>query len=181
MEDLGIDQVVAFNMRRWRTAAGLTQEELGQRIGWTGANVSSAERSADPGRDRRRFDAALLVSLTTALGVPLAALFLPPPGTGGPAMAALFARILPDSLADSPAMDAYRIALAEAARDYLDPGKDAGLIAYLDDMTDKSARVGRVTRMVTDLREFEREYRRRMIAYFEEQIEGLRAGAEDDR
>ena len=73
-----VDQIVAMNMRYWRRAAGLTQEGLGDLIGWSAANVSAAERSADDDRDRRRFDAGTLASLALALGVPLGALFLPP-------------------------------------------------------------------------------------------------------
>ena len=179
MDDPGIDQVVAFNMRRWRLAAGLTQEGLGQRIGWTGANVSSAERSADQGRDKRRFDAQLLVSLAAAMGVPVIALFLPPPGSDSPAMADLFRQILPDSLGDSPAMDAYREALAGAARDYLDPGLDIGLIAHLSDMTDKAARVNRTAQLLADLRDFEREYRRRLRAGLRQQLAELGPDEED--
>lgn len=73
-----VDQIVAMNMRYWRRAAGMTQEELGDLIGWSARNVSAAERSADDDRDRRRFDAGTLANLAMALGVPLIAFFLPP-------------------------------------------------------------------------------------------------------
>lgn len=179
MEEAGIDQVVAFNVRRWRTAAGLTQEELGARIGWTGANVSSAERSADPGRDRRRFDAALLVSLATALGVPLIALFLPPPGADGPAMAALFARVLPETPDDSPVMEAYRLALADAAGQHMATEGAAALADYLRDMTDPARRHSRAAERISDLRTFERQYRRRLRDWLEGQLDELGPPEED--
>src|SRR5260221_186 len=81
-EHVSIDQVVAMNMRYWRRKAGLTQEELGERIGWTAPNVSAAEVSARARKDRRRFDAHILAALAKALGVPVAALFLPPEDDG---------------------------------------------------------------------------------------------------
>jgi transcriptional regulator with XRE-family HTH domain len=179
MESPGVDQVVAFNLRRWRTAAGLTQEELGERIGWSGANVSSAERSADPGRDKRRFDAALLVALASALGVPLIALFLPPPDADGKEMAELFARVLPETPDDSPVMEAYRRALADAAERHLDIADAASLVAYLQDMTDPEQRHARAAQRISDLRAFERDYRRRLRAYLEDQLAELGPPEED--
>src|SRR5260370_31560685 len=73
-----INQVVAHNVTRFRKAAGLTQEELGERLGgWTKAAVSEAERTWD-GKRIRQFVADTLAALATALGIPLLALFLPP-------------------------------------------------------------------------------------------------------
>ena len=77
-----IDQIVAMNMRYWRRAAGMTQEDLGFRLGWSAANVSAAERSAEEGRDRRRFDADTLTALSLVIGVPLHAFFFPPGDDG---------------------------------------------------------------------------------------------------
>lgn len=77
-----VDQIVAMNMRYWRREADMTQEELGELLGWSAANVSAAERSADEGRDRRRFDAGTLTALSLALGIPLVALFFPPVDDG---------------------------------------------------------------------------------------------------
>ena len=180
MDDPGIDQVVAFNMRRWRLAAGLTQEGLGQRIGWTGANVSSAERSADQGRDKRRFDAQLLVSLAAAMGVPVIALFLPPPGADSPAMADLFRQILPDSLGDSPAMDAYRAALGESAARYLGPLRATDMQDYLRDLVNADGRHDRLRQRIVDLADFEREYRRRLRASLQQQLVELGPPEEDE-
>lgn len=175
--EIDVNQVIALNMARWRKAAGLKQDELGERLGWTNTTVSAAERSAD-GKRVRQFTAAEALRIAEALGVPLVAMFLPDGKDDG--AAELFARLLPDSLTDSPAMTAYREALAAAAQDYLNPATDFGLIAYLRDMTDKGTRTGRAARLVDDLRAFEREYRKRQIAYFESQIAELRAGAEDE-
>jgi len=136
------DQIVAANMRYWRRAAGLTQEEFGRRIGWKPANVSAAERSADDTRDRRRFDAQTLAELALALGLPIAALFLPPPGDGTEARYEIAASdgnryamadvmellVMPDSGEESALMDAYRARFGDAARTYLDP-EWAGIVA----------------------------------------------------
>ena len=79
---IDVDQIVAMNIRYWRRAAGMTQERLGELLGWSAANVSAAERSADEKRERRRFDAGTLTALSLALSVPLVALFFPPEDDG---------------------------------------------------------------------------------------------------
>jgi transcriptional regulator with XRE-family HTH domain len=120
-EKVSVDQLVALNIRHWRTAAGLTQAELGERLGWSAANVSAAERSVDPARDARRFDAQTLTELALALGVPLAALFLPPDDDGKRVSYCFTATgrtwgmgdlmelvVMPDSVDDSPLLEAYR-------------------------------------------------------------------------
>lgn len=77
------NQIVAYNVAYYRKAAGLTQEELGNRLrGWTTkpwgkAGVSAVERSWD-GKRLRQFDADLLFGLAVALDVPVMAFFLPP-------------------------------------------------------------------------------------------------------
>jgi transcriptional regulator with XRE-family HTH domain len=77
-----VNQLVGFNVKFFRQAAGLTQDELGQRLGgWSKGVVSAAERSWDSDRIRQ-FDADELAAIAGALGVPLAALFLPPPDAG---------------------------------------------------------------------------------------------------
>jgi transcriptional regulator with XRE-family HTH domain len=129
VEPVTIDQVVALNVRHWRIAAGLTQAELGERLGWSAAVVSAAERSAVESRDRRRFDAQTLTELSLALGVPLAALFLPPPDDGERASYRFTAGgrtrameelmdlvVMPDTLGDSPLLGAYRRRAEAAAR-----------------------------------------------------------------
>jgi transcriptional regulator with XRE-family HTH domain len=132
-----IDQIVAMNMRYWRRSAGMTQEDLGDRLGWSAANISAAERSAEEGRDRRRFDADTLTALALTLGVPLHAFFFPPgddgagkryvftppPEYGGDeaGMRDLFELVvMPDSDSRTPALQDYRYRFEVAAIQYLD-------------------------------------------------------------
>lgn len=128
-EQVSVDQLVALNIRHWRKAAGLTQAELGERLGWTAGNVSAAERSVDPSRDARRFDAQTLAELSLALGVPLAALFLPPDDDGERVSYRFTATgrswgmgdlmelvVMPDTTDDSPLLEAYRERFNAAAR-----------------------------------------------------------------
>lgn len=82
-----VNQIVAYNMARYRKAAGLTQEELADRLAgwtpkrWSKAAVSAAERSWD-GKRVRQFDADLLFGLALAFGLPITAFFLPPADDG---------------------------------------------------------------------------------------------------
>lgn len=75
------NQVVAWNLLHFRKAAGHTQEELGEMLGWSPAVVSAAERSWD-GRRVRQFTADDLAAIAAALGIPVPALFLPPEDDG---------------------------------------------------------------------------------------------------
>ena len=103
------NQVVAWNMSYFRKAAGLTQQELGEKLGgWSTASVSAAERSWD-GKRVKKFDADEITAVAGALGVPVAALFIPPPGAqAGPGLPFLPAD------PESPVSAAYRQRLAEA-------------------------------------------------------------------
>lgn len=76
-----INQVVAWNLAFWRKAVDLTQEELGELLGWSKVVVSAAERSWDGARVRQ-FSADDLVNIAEALGLPVAALLLPPTDDG---------------------------------------------------------------------------------------------------
>jgi transcriptional regulator with XRE-family HTH domain len=79
---LTMSQLVAYNMGAFRKAAGLSQQELGERVGgWSAASVSAAERSWDS-RRIKVFDADDIAKIADALGVPLIALFLPPEDHG---------------------------------------------------------------------------------------------------
>jgi len=160
-EHVTIDQVVALNMRHWRRAAGLTQEELGERIGWSAANVSAVERSGAEGRERRRFDADTLTSVALALGVPLLALFLPPvsdgeqhrylfrarPGGDSLSMADLMALVMPDSDDDTPVMGAYRERLRAAVTRYLDPSWAEDVARWLTAAAEPQVRADRAERL----------------------------------
>lgn len=78
-----LNQVVAYNMAYYRKVAGLTQDELADRLfgwtskPWTKVAVSAAERSWD-GKRIRQFDADLIFGLSQALKVPVTAFFMPP-------------------------------------------------------------------------------------------------------
>jgi transcriptional regulator with XRE-family HTH domain len=128
---LTLNEVTAANILLYRNASGLTQRELGARLGWSNVSVSEAERSRD-GRIHREFDAAELAALAWALGVPLVALFLPPPGDdgagryqAGPVMLdaaeLMAALVMPDSDDDTPAMQAYRDRFNALAGRWLSP------------------------------------------------------------
>jgi transcriptional regulator with XRE-family HTH domain len=77
-----INMLVAHNMRFFRKIAGMTQEELGAKLGrWSKVAVSAAERSWD-GKSIRKFDADVVADIAAAINVPIAALFLPPDDDG---------------------------------------------------------------------------------------------------
>jgi uncharacterized protein YegP (UPF0339 family)/transcriptional regulator with XRE-family HTH domain len=121
VQSVTINQVVGYNMTVYRKAAGLTQEELGQRLGgWTKVAVSAAERSWD-GKRIRKFDADEITQIAAVLGIPPVALFLPPenhgtavryvldaPGSEDGKPADLLAYVVPTYQVDSSAMAAYR-------------------------------------------------------------------------
>jgi transcriptional regulator with XRE-family HTH domain len=119
-----VNQVVAWNVAYYRRAAGLTQADLGERLGISAPNLSAAERSVD-GKRPRNFDAGELLALALALGVPISALLMPPPEAttvavpGGP---------------DVTAGDLFRAALSVPA----DEGTAARL-AYIDRYVDLEA------------------------------------------
>lgn len=157
-----IDQIVAANMRYWRRVAGMTQEELGDRLGWSAANVSAVERSADEGRERRRLDAHALTQITLALGVPLIALFLPPEDDGA-GKAYRFAAdasgaehgmrelmelvVMPDSDDAGPVMDLYRRRLADSADRYMDSAWGKEVAQLLRQAEGPEVRASRIARL----------------------------------
>lgn len=69
--------VAAANIRRLRKELGITQEELGEQIGLSGATVSTFEASVR-GRHPRVFTLAEIDSFAAALGVTPAELITPP-------------------------------------------------------------------------------------------------------
>jgi transcriptional regulator with XRE-family HTH domain len=160
VEHVTVDQVVARNIRHWRRAAGMTQEELGKKLGWSAANVSAAERSADPARDPRRFDAQSLAGLSLALGVPLIALFFPPEDDGQRARYAFAGPdrehgmddlmglvVMTDSDDGSAVMEEYRRRFRGAAGRYLDPGWAEEIAAWLRQAEDAELRADRAARL----------------------------------
>jgi transcriptional regulator with XRE-family HTH domain len=158
-----VNRVVAYNMTRWRKAAGLTQEELGQRLGgWSGASVSAAERSWD-GKRVRKFDADEVAAIGAALGVPIVALFLPPLG-GGEAAVRLFALTMPETGEDTPVMDAFRKERAFAAAQYADPVRSRRLIEFMEALASPEEREKMAGQQMSSLQKSEMEYRRRLRA-----------------
>jgi transcriptional regulator with XRE-family HTH domain len=155
------DQIVAINMRYWRDAAEITQEELGKLVGWSKANVSALERSADPKNEVRRFNAEMVIALANALDVPITAFFLPPPDDG------ITQRYLSDAGAgtcldmndlavmtlatpgdgDLPASRAYRDRYAEVIDRYFDPDRGEQLAAASGDLGTAELRALRIERL----------------------------------
>lgn len=146
------NQVVAWNMAYFRKAAGLTQEEIGDRLGWSSAVVSSAERSWDA-RRIRQFTADDLVALAAVLRIPVPALFLPPEDDGVRVryltdvpryehggsecwdMATLMNFVLSEpSDGDDPAERRYRKRYVTAISSYLGADYAAALTGHLGDL-----------------------------------------------
>jgi transcriptional regulator with XRE-family HTH domain len=76
-----VSDIASMNLGYYRKAAGLTQAELGEEIGWGKTVVSTAERSWEARRSRN-FTADDLVLIAGALGIPVAAMLLPPEDDG---------------------------------------------------------------------------------------------------
>lgn len=126
------NQVVAWNLSRYRRAAHWTQGQLAAKLGWTEGQVSDAERSWHSGRTRE-FDAQALTVIAVALGVPVVGLLLPPGSDGHSeilriplpdgdtiGMADYMAdAVMPDSDSETPAFDVYRERYASVVRRYL--------------------------------------------------------------
>jgi transcriptional regulator with XRE-family HTH domain len=145
-------------MAWWRKRAGLTQAQLGEKIGWTNAAVSEAERSWDSGRTRE-FDAHLMLCVATALGVPMTALLLPPEDAGAYAITldggttALVEHIMPDLDAETAVLEAYRAQVHRAAVAWLAPDWAADVARLLGTISDKEFAAVTATRlraMLTD-------------------------------
>ena len=141
---ISVNAIVALNMGYFRRAAGLSQQELGDLIGWGKSMVSTAERSADA-RRVRQFSADDLVKIAAALRVPLGGLFLPPedsgtavryvldpplPGEKTSEVTGLLRYAFPDfgeEYGSSPVGDAYRQRLIAAGLGRLDKSMDLAL------------------------------------------------------
>ena len=78
---VSVNDVVSMNLAHFRKAAGLSQQELANRIGWLKQVISTAERSWE-GRRSRNFTAGDLIEIASGLGIPVAALLLPPEDDG---------------------------------------------------------------------------------------------------
>jgi transcriptional regulator with XRE-family HTH domain len=134
VREVTVNQVIAWNIGFYRRKAGLTQEQLGARIGWSYGSVSEAERSWDGDR-ARKFNAQEVTVLALALGIPVIALFLPPDGDGTTARYAITGdrgirygmrdymalAVMPDGDDNTTVFGAYRDRFNDAARRYLEP------------------------------------------------------------
>jgi transcriptional regulator with XRE-family HTH domain len=136
------DQVAAWNMAYWRKKAGLTQRQLGERIGWTHTAVSDAEKTWH-GEGTRKFTADLLLPVAAALGVPLTALLLPPEDAGPYEVTleggttALMELIMPDLDDKTAVLEAYRERMQRAAVTWLAPDMASDIIRLLGVIDDK--------------------------------------------
>jgi transcriptional regulator with XRE-family HTH domain len=156
--EITASQLVAWNMARFRQAAGMKQEELARHIGSTRKSVSALETSWKGGRPRQ-FDATEIVALAHALRVPVTAFLLPPEDDG---VTCRYVLLTPDgqddlSMAelasylesvpsddDSPAMDYYRHRhLALGA--YRDPARLHEIAGTFDDYTTEEHISSRMT------------------------------------
>jgi transcriptional regulator with XRE-family HTH domain len=160
-QDLTANQVVAWNMTHFRRAAALTQEELGELLGWSKAIVSAAERSWD-GKRIRQFTVDDVAALARAFGIPLAALFLPPEDDGDKkryvlrltekdaerlTMTDLTWLALTDNENESPVMNIYRNRLRGAVTTYLDEFWAEEVAGWLRQIDSDEARADRAARL----------------------------------
>lgn len=155
--EVTVNQIVAWNMAYYRRAARLTQEQLGRALGgWSVAAVSAAERSWD-GPRTREFDAAEILAIARAIGVPHLALLLPPddepPGWAVRTVDAVlapadyFAAIMPDLDDKTSVMDDYRNRLTMASVSYQEAGWGDAVKRMLRDMTTPEQRAARLDRI----------------------------------
>jgi transcriptional regulator with XRE-family HTH domain len=120
-----VNDVVSMNLGEFRKAAGLSQQDLANRIGWLKSVVATAERSW-AGRRSRNFTVGDLIDIASGLGIPVAALLLPPEDdgiavtymvdglhAGGPRP---LRDLLPLAMADSYAYDGQSAAAQEFRR-----------------------------------------------------------------
>ena len=159
--DLTANQIVAWNMTHFRRAAALTQEELGELLGWSKAIVSAAERSWD-GKRIRQFTVDDVAAIAQALGVPMTALFIPPEDDGDKkryvlrltgqdehrlSMTDLMWLALTDNENESPVMNVYRNRLRAAVTTYLDQFWAEEVAGWLRQVDSEEARADRAARL----------------------------------
>ena len=154
-----VNMLVAYNMAWFRKAAGMTQAELGEKLGWSFRAVSAAERTWDRTDFKGRvFDADLIVALAKVFGVPVVALLLPPVEDGTEErflfhpleshirpplpsgdcleMFDLAGMLMPDNDGDDSVMAKYRDRLTATIGAYLEPGWGEQVRRWLTDDTE---------------------------------------------
>jgi transcriptional regulator with XRE-family HTH domain len=151
MTELTPNDVAALNMAYYRQAAGLSQQQLANKLGWPKTIVSTAERTWEAKRTRN-FTADDLAELAAFFRIPVGALFVPPPGVTvsvpSPAVAD----------PDSPVMDAYRERLAEA-------GLSGAEVLGADELS----------RQAEAFREYRDQWRDELVGMFERLAEAARS------
>lgn len=190
---LTLNQVVAYNLAAYRKAAEISQDEIGQRIGgWSAASVSAAERSWDSKRVKK-FDADEILAIAHVLGVPLAALFLPPEDDGtacryvldlhGPGSELPLRDLLPLAVGQ---VDTEAVSLAAAAYIkrliMLGWRPQVGATVPEQRATDQGVEAleqerERLERKISDLRRFEHQYRTRLLKFIESNFKELSSDA----
>jgi transcriptional regulator with XRE-family HTH domain len=160
-QQVTVNQVVAWNMTHLRRAAALTQEELGELLGWSKAIVSAAERSWD-GKRVRQFTVDDVAAIARALGIPMTALFLPPEDDGDNKrymlrlaeqdgdclnMTDLMWLALTDNESESAVMNIYRNRLRGAVTTYLDQFWAEEVAGWLRQIDSEEARADRAARL----------------------------------
>jgi transcriptional regulator with XRE-family HTH domain len=155
-----VNQLIGYNMARWRKAAKFRQQEIGDAIGWSKATVSGAERSW-AGKRERKFTADDLIGIAQAIGIPVAALFLPPDDDGASVrylfrvgsepgcreMGDLFSLLIPEAQVEEPHGTEWREAFKGAVARYLDRERGAELMSLLEDMASAERRAARMERI----------------------------------
>jgi transcriptional regulator with XRE-family HTH domain len=179
-----VNQLIALNMAYYRREAGLTQEKFGELLGgWTKVAVSAAERSWD-GKRVRKFDGDEIADIAAVLGVPIAALFLPPEddledcryvfrqdAEAEPVgMGALLSHAIPEpTLDDTPTMGAYEDRLVEAIDKYFPSEVSRAVATRLKERATEE-------QLMRSLRAARRDYA--ALAEFEETVANLFSGNE---
>lgn len=159
-EHVTVNQIVAWNLAYWRKIAGLTQDQLGERLGWSKVVVSAAERSVD-GKRIRNFTADDLVNIADALDLPVSALMMPPDDDGNDRryifhlrnmdichnMYDLLGYAISDPAPDdTEVMKRYRERYVAAINFYFGTGPEED-VRYVEDLTTEERIVDRLARL----------------------------------
>lgn len=151
MTELTPNDVVSLNMAYYRQAAGLSQQQLADKLGWLKSVVSTAERTWE-GNRKRNFTADDLAELAAFFRVPVGALFVAPPG--------VTVSVQPSAVPgpESSVTDAYRKRLAEA-------GLSGAEVAGADELS----------RQAAAFREYRTQWRGELVGLLERLAETARS------
>lgn len=173
-----VNMLIGYNLAFFRRAAGLSQQQAGEELGWTNVAVSAAERSWN-GKRVRKFDADEIANMASVLRVPISAFFLPPVDDSAecpyvigsededePArMRDLLVLAMSEPTEDDhPAMRAYEERLVGAVNTYLDSGVAEALATRLKERA-MEAQLAKALREARESRE--------TLEHFWDALEGL--------